>query len=172
MVRWSPGPELSGKGIVISGKTLTNGGGNGVSLKAVNWKDDRTPVVLSVLDLASEGKKARTHNSEFLVRICPGDLGTHVDVAIGNNGNYVCDATALSLRVYAADKLTKMPGVDVTKKVQAVFQGKFRTDLGKYADLFGDPAPGQDKVLILRVQDMGGHIKHLELPEDAPVELP
>ena len=172
VIRWSPGPELSGKGIVISGKTLTNRGGNGVSLKAVNWKDDRTPVVLDVLNLGSEGKEARTHNSEFLVRICPGDLGTHVDVAIGNNGNYVCDATALSLHVYVADKLTKMPGVDVTKKVQAVFQGKFRTDLGKYADLFGDPAPGQEKTLILRVQDLGGNIKYIELPEDAPVELP
>ena len=171
MIRWSPGPRLSGKGIVISGKTLTNRGGNGVSLKAVNWKDDRTPVVLNVINLGSAGTRSRTRNSEFVVRISPGDLGNNVDIAIGNNGDYICDATALSLRVYATDKRVEMPGVDVTKKVQAVFQGKFRTDLGKYADLFGDPAPGQEKTLKLRVQDLGGNIKYIELPEDAPIEL-
>ena len=86
-------------------------------------------------------------------------------------GDYICDATALSLRVYAADKRYETPGVDVTKKVQSVFQGKFRTDLGRYADLFGDPAPGQEKTLKLRVQDLGGNIKYIELPEDAPIEL-
>jgi hypothetical protein len=55
--------------------------------------------------------------------------------------------------------------------VQSVFQGKFRTDLGRYAGLFGDPAPGQEKTLKLRVQDLGGNIKYMELPEDAPIEL-
>jgi len=99
-------------------------------------------------------------------------LGEHVDIAIGNNGDYTCDATALRLRVYATDKRYQTPGVDVTKKVQSVFQGKFKTDLGKYADLFGDPAPGQEKTLKLRVQDMGGNVKYMELPEDAPIELP
>ena len=44
-------------------------GGYGVSLKAVNWKDNRTPVVLNVLDMRSEGKASRTRNSEFVVRI-------------------------------------------------------------------------------------------------------
>jgi len=172
VVRWSPGPQLAGKAIVIWGKTLTNRGGNGVSLKSVNWKDDRTPVILSVLSLAAEGMSTRTRNSDFLVRIGPGDLGRHVDIAIGNNGSYLCDATALSLRVYATDKLTEMPGVDVTKKVQAAVQGKFRTALGRYANLFGDPPPGREKTLTLRVQDLGGNIKYLELPDDAPIELP
>lgn len=171
VIRWSPGPHLSGKGIVIAGKTVTNRGGNGVSLKAVNWKDDGTPVVLNVLSLGSEGQASRTHNSEFVVRISPGDLGRNVDMVIGNNGNYVCDATALRLRVYATDHRVQTTGADVTKKVRAVFQGKFRTDLGKYTDLFGDPAPGQEKTLKLRVQDLGGNIKYMELPEDAPLEL-
>ena len=88
-----------------------------------------------------------------------------------NNGDYICDATALRLRVYATDKRYQTPGVDVTKKVQSMFQGKFKTDLGKYADLFGDPAPGQEKTLKLRVQDLGGNVKYMELPEDAPIEL-
>jgi hypothetical protein len=127
-------------------------------------------VVLNVIELRSEG--VRTHNSEFVVRINPGDPAKHVDIAIGNNGNYICDATALSLHVYATDKRTANSGVDVTKKVQAVFQGKFRTDLGKYADLFGDPAPGQEKTLKLGVQDLGGNMKYIELPDDAPIELP
>ena len=172
VVRWSPGPQLSGRGIVISGKTLTNRGGNGVSLKAVNWRDSETSSSLSVLDMRSQGEGTRTRNSEFVIHISPGDLGKHVDIAIGNNGNYTCDATALRLRVYATDKEADMPGLDVTKKVQSVFQGRFRTDLGKYADLFGDPAPGQEKTLKLRVQDLGGNIKYIELPEDAPLELP
>jgi hypothetical protein len=78
----------------------------------------------------------------------------------------------LRLRVYATDKGVEIAGEDVTKKVQAAFHGKFRTDLGKYADLFGDPAPGQEKTLTLRVQDLCGRTKYIELPEDAPVELP
>ena len=172
VIRWSPGPQFSGKGIVISGKTLTNGGGNGVSLKAVNWKDDRTPAVLNVLTLESEGKTGLTRDAEFVVRVNPGDLGRNVDIAIGNNGSYVCDATALSLRVYATDKRVETTGKDVTQKVKAAFHGKFRTDLGKYADLFGDPAPGQEKTLKLKVRDLCGNSKTLELSEDAPIELP
>jgi DUF1680 family protein len=163
VVRWSPPPELAGKGIVILGKTLTNRGGNGVSVRAVNWQDDRTPVALAILRLADEG--GHTHDSEFVVRVNPGDLGESVDIAIG-------DATALRLLVYATDKRVEPPGMDVTQKVQTVFQGRFRTDLGRYADLFGDPAPGQEKTLQLRVRDLGGNIKHIELPEDAPIELP
>jgi uncharacterized protein len=172
LIRWTPGSQLSSKGIGVSGKLFTNPGGNGVSLKLVNWKDEKTPVVLDALFLEQEGKGTSPHQSEFVVHINPGDLGKHVDMAIGNNGTFICDATALRLRVYATDKQSEMRGVDVTKKVQSVFQGKFRTDLGKYADLFGDPAPGQEKTLKLRVQDMGGNVKYMELPEDAPIELP
>lgn len=172
VIRWSPGAPLSGNGIVILGKMFNNRAGNGVSLKAVNWKDDQTPVILNVLDLKSEGKEDHCYNSKFVVCINPGDLGKHVDIVLGNNGNYVSDATAMSLHVYAIDKRTEMPGVDVTEKVQSVFQGKFKTSLGKYADLFGDPAPGQEKTLKLKVQDLVGNIKYIELPEDADIELP
>ncbi len=172
VIRWSPGPQLSSKGIVISGKTLSNGGGNGVSVKAFNWNDDRTPVVLNVLDLESEGTEKRTRNAEFFIRVNPGDLGKNVDIVIGNNGSYVCDATALRLRVYETDKRLETVGMDVTQKVRAAFQGKFRTELGKYADLFGDPAPGQEKTLMLRVQNMCGNSRTIELAEDASIELP
>ena len=172
VIRWTPGPQLAGKGIMVLGKTMTNGGGNGISLKAVGWKDEQTPVVLNILDLRSEGKEGRTHNAEFVIRVNPGDLGKHLDIVIGNNGSYICDATAVRLRVYATDTRTGLPGMDVTKKVQAAFQGRFRTDLGRYADLFGDPAPGQGKTLKLRIQDLCGNIRYLELPEDAPIELP
>ena len=172
VIRWSPGSQLFGKGIVLSGKTLTNHGGNGVSLKAVNWKDDQTPAALNILRLDSEGAASQTRNSEFVIRVNPGELGRNVDIAIGNNGNYTCDATALRLRIYATDKRVETVGRDVTQKVRAAFQGKFRTDLGKYADLFGDPAPGQEKTLKLCVQDLGGNSKTIELPEDAPIELP
>lgn len=172
LIRWTPDPQLSGKSVSISGKMFSNPGGNGVSLKVVNWKDEKTPVVLDALYLAQGRKGASAIESEFVVHINPGDLGKHVDIAVGNNGNYVCDATAVTLRVFVTDKPYETPGVDVTKKVQSVVQGKFRTDLGKYSELFGDPAPGQEKTLKLRVQDMGGNIKYFELPDDAPIELP
>ena len=119
----------------------------------VNWKDENTPVALDVLYLKQGQKGAGAIETEFVVHINPGELGKQVDMAIGNNGSYICDATALRLRVYGADEQYKTPGVDVTKKVQSVFQGKYRTDLGKYTELFGDPAPGQEKTLKLRVQD-------------------
>ena len=95
-----------------------------------------------------------------------------VVTGIGNNGSYICDATAVLLRIVAGDEPYEAPGVDVTRKIQSVFQGKFRTDLGKYADLFGDPAPGQEKTLRLRVQDLAGRVKYLEFAEDAPIVLP
>jgi DUF1680 family protein len=172
VIRWTPGSHLSSKGIGVSGRLFTNGGGNDVSLKLVNWKDEKTPVVLDTLYLEQGRKGTGAYQSEFVVHIHPGDLGKHVDIVIGNNGSFICDATALRVRVYATDKRNETRGVDVTKKVRSVFQGKFKTDLGKYADLFGDPAPGQEKTLKLRVQDMGGNIKDMELPEDAPIELP
>ncbi len=171
LIRWTPGASRFGKGIGLSGKLFTNPAGNGVSLKVVNWKDDRTAVVLDPLYLEQGHKGTGAIESEFVVHINAGDLGQHVDFAIGNNGDYTSDATAVRLRIYVTEKRSATPGVDVTKKVQAVFQGKFRTDLGKYADLFGDPAPGREKTLKLRVQDLGGNIKYLELPEDAPIEL-
>ena len=163
VIRWTPGSPFSGKSIGISGRLYTNPGGNGVSLKLVNWKDENTPVDLDVLYLNQGRMGASLIESEFVVHLNPGELGKHVDVAIGNNGSYICDATALWLRIYGADERYETPGVDVTKKVQSVFQGTFRTDLGKYADLFGDPAPGQEKTLKLRVQDLGGNIKYIEL---------
>jgi hypothetical protein len=172
VIRWTPGSQLSGRSIGVSGKLFTNRGGNGVSLKAVNWKDEKTAVVLDALYLEQGQRGTSAYQSEFVVHINPGDLGKHVDFAIGNNGDFTCDATALRLRVYATDKRHETPGVDVTKKVRSLFQGKFRTDLGRYANLFGDPAPGQEKTLKLRVQDMGGNVKYMELPEDAAIELP
>ncbi|MDD4872197.1 MAG: glycoside hydrolase family 127 protein [Kiritimatiellae bacterium] len=172
VIRWTPGSQLSSKRIGVAGTMLTNRGGNGVSLKLVNWKDDKTPVVLNVLYPERGRKGIRAHKSEFVVYINPGDLGKHVDIVIGNNGNFTCDATAVKLGVYATDKRYETPGVDVTEKVQSVFRGKFRTDLGKYADLFGDPAPGQEKTLKLRVQDLCDNTKYMELPENASIELP
>jgi hypothetical protein len=171
VIRWTPGSQLPTKRVVISGKMFTNSGGNGVSLKFVNWKRDKTPVVLNAMYLEHGQKGAGAYQSQFVVHINLGELGKHVDIAIGNNGNFICDATAMRLRVYATDKRYAAPGVDVTKKVQSMFQGKFKTDLGKYTNLFGDPAPGQEKTLKLRVRDMGGNIKYMELPEDAPIEL-
>jgi len=172
LIRWTPGGPLSGKSIGISGKLFTNPGGNGVSLKLVHWKDEKTPVVLDALYLEQGQRGTSAIESEFVVHLNPGDLGKHLDFALGNNGSYISDATALRLRVYASDQRYETPGVDVTKQVRSVFQGKFRTDLGRYADRFGDPAPGQEKTLKLRVQDLGGNIKYLELPEDTPIELP
>jgi hypothetical protein len=172
LIRWTPSPQLAGKSIGISGKLFSNPGGNGVSLKLVNWKDERTPEALDVLYLEHGRKGTSAIESEFVVHINPGDLGQLVDIAIGNNGSYICDATALRLRVHAGDERYETPGVNVTQKVQSVFQGKFRTDLGKYTDLFGDPAPGQEKTLRLRVQDMSGKVKYIELPDDAAIELP
>ena len=172
VIRWTPGSQFAGKYVGIAGRLLTNPGGNGVSVKLLNWKSAEAPETLDVLYLQQGRKGVSTIETEFVVHINPGDLGTSVDIAIGNNGSYICDATAVMLRIYAGDERNETRGVDVTEKVQAVFQGKFRTDLGKYADLFGDPAPGQEKSLKLRVQDMGGHIKYLELPEDAPIVLP
>ncbi len=155
LIRWTPGSPLSGKSIAISGSLFSNPGGNGVSIKLVNWKDEQTPVDLDVLYLKQGRQGTSAIESEFVVHINPDDLGRHVDMAIGNNGSYICDATALELRVYAADEPYETPGVDVTKRVQSVFQGKFRTDLGKYADLFGDPAPGQEKTLKLQSAGLG-----------------
>jgi DUF1680 family protein len=172
LIRWTPGPQPAGTRIAISGKLFTNRGGNNVSLKIVNWKQGRTPVVLDALYLEQGRTGSVAHQSEFVVRVNPGDLGEHVDFVIGNNGDYTCDATAVRLRVCTTDKQHETAGVDVTRIVRSKFQGKYKTDLGRYADLFGDPAPGQAKTLKLRVQDMGGNVRYLELPEDAAIELP
>jgi uncharacterized protein len=172
LICWRPGAGLAGKNIGISGRLLSNPGGNGVSVKLVNWKDAKTPQALDVVYLQQGRSGTGAIETEFVAHINPGELGEFVDLAIGNNGSYVCDATAVMLRIVAGGERSDTPGVDVTKKLQAVFLGKFRTDIGKYADLFGDPAPGQEKTLRLRVQDMAGRITYLEFPEDAPIVLP
>ncbi len=66
VIRWTPGSQLSGKSIGISGKLFTNPGGNGVSLKLVNWKDDKTPVVLDALYLEQGRKGTGAHR----IRVC------------------------------------------------------------------------------------------------------
>lgn len=170
LIRWTPGPQLSGKSVAISGRLLSNPGGNGVSVKIVNWKDEKTPVVIDAL-FAEQGATVGANQSEFVAHINSDELGKHVDIAIGNNGDYSYDATAVRLRMHASDQRYETLGVDVTQKVLAAFQGKFRTDLGKYAARFGDPAPGREKTLRLRVRDLAGNIKFKELPEDAPIEL-
>jgi len=172
LIRWTPGATLAGKCIRIAGKLLSNPGGNGVSVELVNWKDENTPRPVDVLFLASGRRGSTAIETEFVAYVNPNDLGTFVDIAIGNNGSYICDATAVELRVFAGDEPYSIPGVDVTAKVQSLFQGKYQTDLGAYVDLFGDPAPGQEKTLKLRVQDLTGNIKYLEFPDNAPIVLP
>ena len=143
-----------------------------MTVKILNWKDDKAPEVVNVLYLQQGQKGAGAIETEFVVHFNPGELGKFVEVAIGNNGNFICDATAVMLRIYTEDEPNETPGVDVTEKVQSVFQGKYKTELGKYADLFGDPAPGVEKTLKLRVQDMVGNIKFLEFADNAPIVLP
>ena len=172
LIRWTPGAPLAGKCVGMVGKLLSNPGGNGVTVKILNWKDDKAPEVVNVLYLQQGQKGAGAIETEFVVHFNPGELGKSVEVAIGNNGNFICDATAVMLRIYAEDEPNETPGVDVTAKVQSVFQGKYKTELGKYADLFGDPAPGVEKTLKLRVQDMVGNVKFLEFSDDAPIVLP
>lgn len=172
VIRWAPGSQLAGKSVALAGNLLSNPGGNGVSLKLINWKDERTPVAVDAFYLEEGRRGTSAIETEFVAHINPGELGKFVEIAIGNNGSFICDATALTVRVYAADQPYEAVGVNVTEKVLSLFEGKVRTELGKYADLFGDPAPGQEKTLKLRVQDLSGRIKYVELPEDAPIVLP
>ena len=172
VIRWTPGAPFTGKCIAITGKLLSNPGGNGVTVRAINWKDGKTPQDLGVQYLQQANKGSGAIETEFVVHLNAGALGQFVEVAIGNNGSYICDATAVMLRVYAADEPNDILGLDVTEKVQAAVQRQYRTDIGKYSELFGDPAPGKEKSLKLRIQDMGGNIKYVELPDNAPIVWP
>ena len=74
LIRWTPSSQLSGKSIGIAGNLFSNPGGNGVSLKLVNWKDEHTPVAQDVLYLKQGSKGTNAIESEFVVHIKPGDL--------------------------------------------------------------------------------------------------
>ena len=107
---------------------------------------------------------------EFTVRLQPTEVGEHIDFVVHSKGTHVCDSTALRLNIYAADQGNDQ--IDVTEKVQAVFQGRLRTELGKYATLFGDSAAGGQRTLKLKLYyPADATTTYLQISEDAPIEL-
>lgn len=167
--RWTPAASLQNKDVTLCGKLISNLG-NGVELKVIRWKDDTRPEILGTFNTQSL-KAGACGTAEFDIHLQTGELGRHVDFVLNNAGSHVCDATALQIAAYTNVPRT-VPQIDVTEKVQAKYHNFLVTPLGSYSEQFGDPAPGVEKTLKVKVDYWReGTVKYLELAPDSPLKL-
>jgi hypothetical protein len=157
------------KDVTLCG-TLFSDLGNGVELRVIRWNDDTRHDVLGVFNTRDVTVGA-CGSAEFVLRLLPGEVGTHVDFVLHNAGAHVCDATALKIRAYTNVRRAAIQ-IDVTEKVQAKFHNRLVTPIGPYADLFGDVAPGAEKTLKVKFHYWrDGVVKYLEFPRDSVLDL-
>jgi len=146
--RWTPSTDVQKRDITLSG-TLFSNLGNGVELRVIRWNDDTRHDVLGAFN-TKDLAVGKCGTAEFVLRLPPGEVGTHLDVVLHNAGAHVCDATALRIRAYTNVQRTANQ-TDVTEKLQAKFRNRLVTPLGPYAELFGDVTPGVEKTLKVKL---------------------
>jgi hypothetical protein len=167
--RWTPADESRSKEVTLCARLFSNLG-NGVELRVVRWHDAARYEVLGTFN-TRDLQLGACGAAEFVLRLRPGEAGRHLDFVLHNAGNHTCDATALQIIAYT-NVPRIAPQADVTEKVVAKYHNRLITPLGSYASVFGDPAPGVEKTLKVKVGYWReGTVKYLELPADAPLEL-
>jgi hypothetical protein len=167
--RWTPSTDVQKRDITLSG-TLFSNLGNGVELRVIRWNDDTRHDVLGAFN-TKDLAVGKCGTAEFVLRLPPGEVGTHLDVVLHNAGAHVCDATALRIRAYTNVQRTANQ-TDVTEKLQAKFRNRLVTPLGPYAELFGDVTPGVEKTLKVKLHHWrDGLVKYLEFPQDSALDL-
>ena len=167
--RWTPSANVQTKDVTLCGTVYSNLG-NGVELRVIRWNDDARHDVLGVFN-TKDITVGQCGTAEFVLRLPPGEVGTHLDFVLHNAGAHVCDATALKIRAYTnVQRATTQ--IDVTEKVQAKFHNRLVTPLGPFAELFGDVAPGAKKTLKVKLHYWrDGVVKYLEFPQDSALDL-
>jgi DUF1680 family protein len=167
--RWTPSADVRKKDVTLCG-TLFSNLGNGVELRVIRWNDDTRCDVLGTFN-TKDFSVGKCGSAEFVLRLPPGAVGTHLDFVLHNAGAHVCDATALKIRAYTNVQRAATQ-TDVTENVQAKFHNRLVTPLGRYADLFGDMAPGAEKTLKVKLHYWrDGVVKYLEFPQDSALDL-
>ncbi len=167
--RWTPSADLRGKEVALAG-TLFSNLGNGVELRVIRWNSDTEHDDLGAFN-TRDAANGRFGTAEFVLRLLPGELGSHIDFVLHNAGAHVCDATAMRIRAYT-NVQRALAQVDVTERVQARFHNRLVTPLGSYATLFSDAASSSDKTLKVKFNFWReGIVKYLEFPADAPLDL-
>jgi hypothetical protein len=167
--RWTPADSLRSKDVTLSGRLVSNLG-NGVELRVIHWQDATRHEMLGTFN-TRDRKLGACGAAEFVLRMQPGKRGRHIDFVLHNAGSHICDATALQITAYTNVPQTA-DQIDVTEKVRAKYHNRLVTPLGCYSELFGDPAPGPEKTLKIKVHHWrDGAVEYLELPPDSPLDL-
>ena len=167
--RWSPSAGVQGKEVTLCGSLFSNLG-NGVELRVVRWNDDARHDVLATVS-TKDRTAGKCGAAEFVLRLPAGSVGKHLDFVLHNAGSHVCDATALRLRAFTNVRSVG-PQVDVTEKVREKYRRRLVTPLGSYAQLFGEPTPGQEWTLKLKLHNWrDGAVRYVEFPTDAAIDL-
>ncbi|MDY0165250.1 MAG: glycoside hydrolase family 127 protein [Thermoguttaceae bacterium] len=167
--RWTPADSLQSKDVTLSGRLVSNLG-NGVELRVIHWQDDTRHEILGTFN-TRDRRVGACGAAELLLRLQPGELGRHIDFVLHNAGSHICDATALQITAYTNVPQTA-DHTDVTEEVRAKYHHRLVTPLGCYSELFGDPAPGVEKTLKVKVHHWrDGTVEYFELPPNSPLDL-
>lgn len=169
VVRWSPSDRYFENGILLDGTILSRASTDGVSLEIV--AENEAGEKFCVANFLTCNSTSQTNGGEvtFCKNIPPGRY-RQIDFLIGNNGTYMCDSTALKLRMIAPDKKSRQ--TDVTAEILTIFRNKNVTPLGDYTALFGDPTPGEKKSLKLKLKNRTtGTISYQQFPENTDLVL-
>lgn len=167
--RWTPSTRARTQDLAVCG-TLFSNLGDGVELRVIRWNDDTGYDVLGTFN-TKDLTVGPCGTAELVLRLRPGEVGQHLDFVLHNAGSYVCDGTAVNIRVYS--NVPQPPAqIDVTDKVQARFRNRLVTPLGPYTELFGAGTPGGEQTLKLKLNYWrDGVVRYRELPRDSALDL-
>ncbi|MBN2291005.1 MAG: glycoside hydrolase family 127 protein [Pirellulales bacterium] len=167
--RWTPSTDAQKKNVTLCGMLFSNLG-NGVELRVIRWNDDKHYDVLGTYN-TKDITVDKCGTAELVLQLPPGKVGKHIDFVLHNAGAHVCDATAIKVRAYTNVR-RPTPQTDVTGEVLAKFHNRLVTPLGRYADLFGEVAPGAEKTLKVKLHYWRkGVVRYREFPQDAVLDL-
>ncbi len=174
-IHWEPNrSKLSNtsKSYIVHGTIITRQQGNGVVLSVEGVKKTNNGNENTILQTVqtNEGTSLNGTNSISFIQSIPIETADSLNFIIENNGSHNCDSTAIKLHIYETDHQDRQR--DVTGRVNSKYAGQFKTNLGRYRDLFGPVNFEGSGSLKLKLYDPETKkIFYQELPDNTVLDM-
>jgi hypothetical protein len=170
VVRWQSDSAVeSVNGILIDASVCALVTSNGVAVEVTAQNDQGEKFELGTLHTKDATNRSGCGVVTWNKWLPPGTWKS-IEFRVSNNGDYLCDSTALRLSLVAP--VEPVLQSDVFTKFMTVFQGKKMTELGDFTKLFEDGSGDTTKTLKIKLRSrLTGEISWQELTNGTVLEL-
>ena len=170
VVRWqSESAKHYANGIFVDASVCSRATANGVAVEVTAENDKGEKLELGTILTKDAPNVSGCCMATWNKGLPPGTWKS-IEFRVSNNGDHICDSTALRLSILAPDEPVLQS--DVFAKFQTVFQGKKTTELGDFTKLFEDGSGDKTKTLKLKLRSrLTGEISWQELTNGTVLEL-